>query len=459
MAERDPLSRDPLSIVVLAAGRGTRMKNDRPKVLHEMAGRTLIGHVLATAAALAPGRLVVVLGAGMEAVAAEVGRSAPDAMIVVQDPPLGTGHALQVAAEQLPASGSVLVLYGDTPLLTPATLTRLLDARRAAAAAVAVLGMRPPDPTGYGRLAVGDAAQLLAIVEHKHCDTALLAEGFCNAGVMALAAERLTALLAELPQQPGGGEVYLTDAVELANRRGLVCRAVEGSWLEGQGVNTQAQLALVAGHFQDRRRRALMDQGVTMPAPETVFVAADTVIEPGAVIEPFVVFGPNVRVARDAVIRSHSYLTGAVVGPSAEIGPFARLRPGAVVEERAKIGNFVEVKNTTLGAGAKASHLTYLGDCVVGEAANIGAGTITCNYDGFNKHRTVIGPGAFIGSNTAFVAPVSVGENATTGAGTVVTTDVPARAIALSRPPQQNLDEAAARLRERLAAEKAGRES
>jgi bifunctional UDP-N-acetylglucosamine pyrophosphorylase/glucosamine-1-phosphate N-acetyltransferase len=451
--------RDPLSVVVLAAGRGTRMKNDRPKVLHEMAGRTLIGHVLETAKSLGPDRVVVVLGAGMEAVAAEIARRAPAASIVVQDPPQGTGHALQVAGPALPAEGTVLALYGDTPLLTRATLDGLLDCRRRSDAAVAVLGMRPPDPTGYGRLSVGPEDQLLAIVEHQHCDSGLLAQGFCNAGVMALAADRLATLLGALPQQPASNEYYLTDAVEIANRHGWPCRAVEGDWIEGQGVNTQAQLAMVARHFQDRRRRALMDRGVTLEAPETVFLAADTVIEPGVVIEPFVVFGPGVRVARDAVIRAHSHLTGADIGPGAEIGPFARLRPGAVIGEKAKIGNFVEVKNTTLGAGAKASHLTYLGDSEVGPAANIGAGTITCNYDGFGKHRTVIGAGAFIGSNTAFVAPVSVGEGGITGAGSIVTEDVPADGLALSRPPQRTLQGAARRLRERLAREKERRGS
>jgi bifunctional UDP-N-acetylglucosamine pyrophosphorylase/glucosamine-1-phosphate N-acetyltransferase len=450
---------DPLSVVILAAGRGTRMKNDRPKVLHEMAGRTLIGHVLGTAQAVGAERLVVVLGAGMDTVAAEARRLAPEATVVIQDPPLGTGHALQVASAALPRHGTVLVLYGDTPLLRRETLDDLLACRRRADAAVAVLGMRPPDPSGYGRLRLDAPGNLLAIVEHKHCDAALLAEDFCNSGVLALAADRLEELLAALPQQPANNEYYLTDTVELANRRGWVCRAVEGSWIDGQGVNTQAQLAMVASHFQARRRAALMDQGVIMEAPETVFLAADTVIEPGAVIEPFVVFGADVQVERGAVIRAHCHLAGARIRRGAEIGPFARLRPGVVIEEKAKIGNFVEAKNTRLGAGAKASHLTYLGDCDVGPGANIGAGTITCNYDGFNKHRTVIGAGAFVGSNTAFVAPVAIGDGAITGAGSVVTGDVPAESIALSRPPQRNLEGAAARLRERLRREKARRKS
>ncbi len=444
------------SVVILAAGRGTRMKNDRPKVLHEMAGRTLIGHVLATARALGPEKLVVVLGRDMAPVAAEIGSRAPESAIVVQDPPMGTGHALQVAAPELADRGAVLVLYGDTPLLTEATLRSLLERRQVADAAVAVLGMRPPDPGGYGRLRMGEAGELLAIVEHKHCDPALLAEGFCNSGVMALAGERVPALLGELERHPGSEEYYLTDVVEIAQRHGWSCRAVEASWIEGQGVNTQAQLAEVAAHFQSRRRAELMAAGVIMEAPETVFLAADTVIGPGAVIEPFVVFGPGVRVAAEAVIHGHSHLAGAEVGPRAEIGPFARLRPGTVIGEQAKLGNFVEAKNTTLGPGAKAGHLTYLGDCAVGAGANIGAGTITCNYDGFNKHRTVIGEGAFIGSNTAFVAPVTVGADAIVGAGSVVTSDVPAEALGLTRPPQRTLDGAARRLRERLSRQKSG---
>ena len=447
---------DPLSVVILAAGRGTRMKNDRPKVLHEMAGMSLIGHVLATAEALGPDKLVVVLGRGMEPVAAEIAERAPAAAIVIQDPPMGTGHALQVAGPELLSAGAVLVLYGDTPLMTDATLRALLERRRADDAAVAVLGMRPPDPAGYGRLRMGERGELLAIVEHKHCDPALLAEGFCNSGVMALAAERTATLLGELERHPGSDEFYLTDVVEIAQRHGWPCRAVEASWIEGQGVNTQAQLAEVAAHFQARRRGELMAEGVIMEAPETVYLAADTEIGPGAVIAPFVVFGPGVRVAAAAVIHGHSHLAGAEVGRGAEIGPFARLRPGTVIGEKAKVGNFVEAKNTSLGAGAKAGHLTYLGDCAVGAGANIGAGTITCNYDGFNKHRTTIGAGAFIGSNSAFVAPVTVGADAIVGAGSVVTSDVPADALGLARSPQRIIEAGARRLRERLAREKPG---
>lgn len=443
-----------LSVVVLAAGRGTRMRNDRPKVLHEVAGLTLIGHVLRTAVASGAAELVVVLGAAMEEVEAEVGKCAPHARIVIQDPPIGTGHALKVAAPALPAHGDVLVLYGDTPLLSQATLARLIEERRLNDDAVMVLGMRPPDPTGYGRLRLGEDGSLLAIVEHQHCDATLLAEDFCNSGVLAIAADRLPFLLAELPRHAAKNEYYLTDAVEIANRHGWRCGAIEGSWIEGQGVNTQAQLAQVAGMFQERRRAELMAGGVTMEAPETVFLAADTEVAPGAVIEPFVFFGPGVRIEAGAVIRAHSHLTGAHIGKKAEIGPFARLRPGAVIGERARIGNFVEAKNTTLGPGAKASHLTYLGDSDVGAGANVGAGTITCNYDGFGKHRTSIGAGAFIGSNTLFIAPVSVGEGAITGAGSVLTADVPADALGIARPPQTTVAGAARRLRERLSSRK-----
>jgi bifunctional UDP-N-acetylglucosamine pyrophosphorylase/glucosamine-1-phosphate N-acetyltransferase len=450
---------EPLSVVILAAGRGTRMKNDRPKVLHEMAGRSLIGHVLAAGRALDAESCVVVLGAGMDEVAAAVAREVPEASIVVQDPPQGTGHALQVASPALPSSGTVLVLYGDTPLLTPATLKALVDCRHADDAAVAVLGMRPPDPSGYGRLRLTHDGRLMAIVEDKHCDPELRAETLCNSGVMALAGDRLPALLAELVEQPGSGELYLTDTVASANERGWRCSAVEGSWIEGQGVNTQAQLAAVAGHFQARRRAELMAAGVTMEAPETVFLAADTAIAAGAVIEPFVVFGPGVRIDSDAVIRAHSHLAGATIERGAEIGPFARLRPGTTIGEKAKIGNFVETKSTRLDAGAKASHLTYLGDCEVGAATNVGAGTITCNYDGFNKHRTTIGAGVFIGSNTALVAPLRVGEGAVIGAGSVLTDDVPAEALALSRSIQRNVENAAGRLRAKLRREKAARES
>jgi len=443
------VSRLPLSIVVLAAGKGTRMRNGRPKVLHPLAGWPLIRHVLATARALDLDRLVVVLAPGMDEVAAEVRGFAPEARIAIQDAPLGTGHAVAAARGELPTAGAVLVLYGDTPLLTRGTLARLLAEREETDAAVAVLAFRPPDPTGYGRLRFsGD--ELVELVEERHADPALKAEGVCNSGVMAFDAIRLPCLLDSLPLRPEKNELYLTDTVAVAVARGWSCRAVEGPWIEGLGVNSQRQLAELERLWQERRRGELLDGGVVMPAPETVFLAADCVVEPGAILEPYVVLGPGVRIAAGAVVHPFSHLEGAVVEAGATVGPFARLRPGSVLEAGARVGNFVETKATRLGKGAKANHLSYLGDATIGAGANIGAGTITCNYDGFAKHRTEIGAGAFVGSNTALVAPVRVGEGAIVGAGSTVTEDVPDDALAIARGRQETKPGRAGELRSRL---------
>lgn len=436
-----------LSIVVLAAGKGTRMKNGLAKVLHPLAGWPLIRHVLATAAALRPSRTVVVLAPSMDEVAAEVERSAPGAAIAIQDPPLGTGHALMAARSRLPAAGTVLVLYGDTPLITADTLERLVACRRDHAAAVAVLGMAPPDPTGYGRLRF-EGRELVELVEERHADPLLRREGLCNSGVMAFDARRLGELLDVLPLRPEKNEHYLTDAVAAARARGWSCRAIEGPWQEGLGVNSQAQLAEAEAIYQDRRRAALLEAGVVMPAPATVHLAADTAIEPGATIEPYVVFGPGVRIGARAVVHAFSHLEGAAVAEGAAVGPFARLRPGAELAAGARVGNFVEVKNAKLAEGAKANHLTYLGDAAVGRDANVGAGTITCNYDGFGKHRTEIGDGAFIGSNTALVAPVRIGPGAIVGAGSTIVHDVPGDALAVARGRQEIREGHAARLRD-----------
>jgi bifunctional UDP-N-acetylglucosamine pyrophosphorylase/glucosamine-1-phosphate N-acetyltransferase len=440
-----------LAIVVLAAGKGTRMRSGLAKVLHPLAGMPLIGHVLATARALAPERIVVVLAPDMDEVAAAVERAAPGAVVVIQDPPLGTGHALQAAAPQLAERGTVLVLYGDTPLLGAATLRGLIELRTSEAAAVAVLGMLPPDRGGYGRLREA-AGRLLEIVEAHHADAELARSSLCNAGVMAIDAARLATLLAELPLRAEKSEYYLTDIVAGATARGWTCLAAEAPWQEGVGVNSQAELALVERLFQERRRAELLAAGVVMQAPETVFLAHDTVIEPGAILEPFVVFGAGCRIAAGARIHAFSHLTGTVVSAEASFGPFARARPGARIGRGAKIGNFVEVKAAEIGAGAKVNHLSYVGDTIVGAAANVGAGTVTCNYDGFGKHRTVIGAGAFIGSNTALVAPVEVGDGAVIGAGSTITRDVPADAVALARAEQTANPGGAARRRERLGA-------
>jgi bifunctional UDP-N-acetylglucosamine pyrophosphorylase/glucosamine-1-phosphate N-acetyltransferase len=444
---RDVMS-DPISVVVLAAGKGTRMKSPRAKVLHRLAGRSMIQHVLAVAAQLEPERAVVVLAPDMAEVAAEVDRGALPATIVFQEPQLGTGHAVLVARDRLPATGEVLVLYGDSPLLTPATLRGLLEARRASGAAVAVLGMRPPDPGGYGRLAF-KGGELAAIVEERHAGEELKRNGLCNVGIMAFDAARLGALLDALELRTPKNEYYLTDAVEHARARGWSCTAVEMPWLEALGINSQAQLADAERVLQERLRQAALEAGVTLIGPETVFLAADTEFDEDVEVGPYVVFGPGVRVARNARILPFCHLEGVTIGPGAQIGPFARFRPGSEVGAGAKVGNFVEVKNAVLEAGAKANHLSYLGDARIGAKANIGAGTIVCNYDGYAKHRTDIGAGAFIGSNTALVAPVTIGEGAVIGAGSTINRDVPPGSLSIARGRQTDIPDGAARLRAR----------
>ena len=437
---------DSLTVVVLAAGKGTRMKSGRPKVLHPLAGRTLIGHVLAIAGRLEPEKAVVVLAKDMDDVAAEAAGADLPTEIAIQNPPLGTGHALMAARDLLPAAGDVLVLYGDTPLLTTGTLMQLLAKRREADAAVTVFGIRPPDPSGYGRLRFDDGG-LAELVEERHADEDLKRDGICNAGIMAMDAARLGLLLDSLELKQPKGEYYLTDIVEHARNNGWTCAAIEGPWEEGHGVNSQSQLAEAEAVVQRRLRDAAMEQGVIMTAPETVYLSADTELAPGVEIEPYVVFRPKVRVAEGALIRAFSHLEGADVGAGAQIGPYARLRPGSEVGERARIGNFVETKNTVMDAGAKANHLTYLGDAHVGARANVGAGTITCNYDGFFKYRTEIGEGAFIGSNSALVAPVTVGDGAIVGAGSTITNDVDGDDLAIARGRQRNIKEGGARFK------------
>ncbi|MEM9443477.1 MAG: bifunctional UDP-N-acetylglucosamine diphosphorylase/glucosamine-1-phosphate N-acetyltransferase GlmU [Pseudomonadota bacterium] len=437
---------ESLTAVVLAAGKGTRMKSGRAKVLHPLAGRTLIGHVLAIAGQLEPDKAVVVLAQDMDDVASEVKKADIETAIAVQDPPLGTGHALMAARNDLPSAGDILVLYGDTPLLTPGTLMQLLARRRDANAAVAVFGIRPPDPSGYGRLRFEGEA-LIELVEERHADEALKRDGLCNAGIMAIDASRMGVLLDSLELKQPKGEYYLTDIVEHACERGWSCVAVEGPWEEGHGVNAQHQLAEAEAVVQRRLRLAAMESGVIMTAPDTVHLSADTKLAPGVEVQPHVVFGPKVQVAEGAIIKSFSHLEGADVGPAAVIGPYARLRPGSEIGQQARVGNFVETKNTVLEAGAKANHLTYLGDAHIGAKSNIGAGTITCNYDGFNKYQTEIGAGVFIGSNSALVAPLTVADGAMVGAGSTITSNVPADDLALARSRQTNLPEGAARFR------------
>ena len=423
-----------LAAIVLAAGDGTRMKSARPKVLHEIAHRPMLRHVLDAVAALQPERTLVVIGKGMAAVAS----AAASAETVVQSPPLGTGHAVKVALESLGAfAGEVLVLVGDAALITTETLAALIaERRRGPEAAVAVLGMRVPDPGAYGRLVLAPDGSLEAIVEARDATPEQRAITLCNSGVIAIEGRHARALVGEIENKNAKREYYLTDVVAIARKRGLVCRAIEAPAEETVGVNSRAELAVAEATMQQRLRARHMAAGVTLVDPTTVYFSADTVIGRDTVIEPSVVFGPGVRVGEGVAIRAMSHIVGATIGDGAIVGPFARLRPGTELGARAHVGNFVELKAAKLGEGTKANHLAYIGDAVVGREVNIGAGTITCNYDGFLKHETRIEDGAFIGSNAALVAPVTIGADAIVGAGSVITRDVPANALALGRGEQ-----------------------
>jgi bifunctional UDP-N-acetylglucosamine pyrophosphorylase/glucosamine-1-phosphate N-acetyltransferase len=446
------MSQSPFAAVILAAGSGTRMKSAMPKVMHPIAGRPMIAYPVEALRPLSPAATLVVIGPRMEQVAATV---AP-AESVVQDPPLGTGDAVRTAMRALDgrlAQGSIediLVLYGDTPFLATETLSRLLAERRRTAAAVLVAGMRPADPGPYGRFVLAPDGALERIVEAADAGPEEQAVGLVNGGIMVIEACRLAEFLDALDSDNAKREFYLTDIVAIARRKGLACRAVELPAEELLGINTRAELAEAEALMQRRLRRAAMDSGVTLIAPETVFLSADTRLGRDVVVEPNVVFGKGVRVEEGARIRSFSHLEGATVGAGAIVGPFARLRPGAVLEADVHVGNFVEVKAARLGAGAKANHLSYIGDSDIGARTNIGAGTITCNYDGVNKSRTIIGEGAFIGSNTALVAPVTVGDGAIVAAGSVIIRDVPPDALSIARGQQVDKPGRAAEIRARL---------
>ena len=439
--------------IILAAGQGTRMKSPVPKVLHPIGHRAMLDHAIDAAEALGCQRIVVVVGTHSPEVRDHVVKRLGEDAIAVQDPPLGTGHAVR-AAEGLLGDfvGHVVVTYGDVPLLKAADIEPVF----ASTDGVTVIGFEARDPGAYGRL-VMDGNTLSAITEAKEASPEVLALTACNSGVMAAPAVLLFSLLAEVTNANAKGEYYLTDVVELARNRGAPTQAVFASEDSVMGVNAQSELAQAEALFQTVQRGAFMAAGVTMSAPDTVHFAWDTEIGAGTIIEPFVVFGPGVRVAERARIRAFSHLEGATVATGAEVGPYARLRPGADLGERAKVGNFVEVKNVTMAAGAKANHLSYLGDGSVGVGANIGAGTIFCNYDGFNKAKTVVGEGAFVGSNSALVAPVSIGAGAIVGSGSVIVEDVPADALALGRGRQVNMDGAGAAFRDKAKAIKAAK--
>jgi bifunctional UDP-N-acetylglucosamine pyrophosphorylase / glucosamine-1-phosphate N-acetyltransferase len=440
---------NPLACIVLAAGKGTRMKSDLPKVLHPVAGKPMVRHVLDAAAALSPECVAVVVGPGMDRVAQAV---APHPA-VVQERQLGTADAVLAARAALEGfEGDVVVLYGDTPLVTAGTLASLLEARAAADdPAVVVLGMRPDDPGAYGRLVTDGSGRLEDIVEYLDASEAQRAIELCNAGLMAFDGKRMWALLERIGSDNAKGEFYLTDVVAVARHLGHACRVVEGPAEEVVGVNSRAELAQVEALLQRRLRAAAMAGGATLTDPDTVWFSADTVIGRDVTVGPNVFFGPGVRIADRVDIQAFCHLEGVSIAQGARIGPFARLRPGAEIGEDAHVGNFVEVKNAVLGAGAKANHLSYIGDATVGERANIGAGTITCNYDGFLKHRTEIGAGAFIGSNTALVAPVSVGAGAIVGAGSTINRNVQADALAVTRGQLTVIKEYAAGYRARKA--------
>lgn len=422
------------------------MRTSVPKVLHPVAGESLLAHVLAAAPHGDGARVAVVVGPGHEAVEKEARRLRPDADIFVQRDRLGTAHAV-LAARQAIARGAddLLVAFGDTPLITAETFARL-RAALAEGAALAVLGFRAADPTGYGRLLL-DGSKLVAIREQADASEAERAITLCNAGVMAMDGRRALGILDRIGNANSKGEYYLVDAVAIAREQGLDAVVIETSEDEVRGINTKAQLAEAEAVMQTRLRRAAMDAGVTLIAPETVYLAADTTFGKDVTIEPFVVIGPGVSIGDGAVVHSFSHIVQSKLGRNSLLGPFARLRPGTSLGDGAKIGNFVEAKAAVLEPGVKVNHLSYIGDARVGANANIGAGTITCNYDGFNKHKTNIGEGAFIGTNTSLVAPINIGARAYIGSGSVITRDVPDDALALERSPQTTREGAAARFR------------
>jgi len=444
----------PIAAIILAAGKGTRMKSDTHKVLHPIAGRPMLLHLVDSVKALGVEREVVVVGAGKEQVEAAVHPLGVET--AEQAEQLGTGHAVRMAEAALADfQGDVLILYGDVPLVTTETMRRMIDALHGEGdPSVVVLGFRPADPGAYGRVIVGPDGRLDKIVEFKDASPEERAVTLCNSGLMAVRSADLFRLLAQLRNDNAAGEYYLTDLVELARAEGRFSVGIETDAIEVAGVNSRGELAGLEQEWQQRRRTRAMVEGATLIAPETVWFAYDTVIGRDVTIEPNVVFGPGVTVADRVVIHAFSHLEGAEILSGADIGPYARLRPGARIEQGAKVGNFVEIKKAVIGPGAKANHLSYIGDATVGAGANIGAGTITCNYDGFLKYRTVIGNGAFVGSNSALVAPVTIGDGAIVAAGSVVTRDVEGDALGIVRAEQQVKPGWARTFREKMKAKK-----
>ena len=445
----------PLLTIVLAAGKGTRMKSALPKVLHKVGGLSMLGHVLGTAAQVGAHRTAVVFGPAMDAVRAEALKRSPGADNFVQDQQLGTAHAVLAAREAIAAHrGDVLVVFSDTPLIEAGTL-KALTAQLNESTPLAVLGFTAADPTGYGRMLCDKDGNLLAIREHKDATEAERSIAFCCSGVMAFRGETMLGILDRIGTSNAQGEYYLTDAVALARADGYRVATQNCAEEEVLGINARGQLAAAESVFQRRRRAQAMADGATLIAPETVWFSHDTVIGRDVVIEPNVFFGPKVRIEDNVTIHANCHIEGARLSDGVEVGPFARLRPGAELDSGVKIGNFVEVKNVRMGPGAKANHLAYLGDGDVGAKANIGAGTIFCNYDGFFKHRTTVGEGAFVGSNSALVAPVTIGAGAFVGSGSVITKDVPPDSLALERSEQDVREGWAAKFRTMMQRRKA----
>jgi bifunctional UDP-N-acetylglucosamine pyrophosphorylase / glucosamine-1-phosphate N-acetyltransferase len=443
-----------LAVVVLAAGMGTRMKSAIPKVLHKVAGRSLLGHVLHAAQNLNAAKVVVVHGPGHDEVKKASTKIIPGCLFAEQTERKGTGHAVMMAENALQDfNGTVLVLYGDVPLIQPQALQDLL-AKRSGKHPMVVLGFNAVNPFGYGRL-LGQADTITAIREHKDASEAERAITLCNSGIIAIAATDLWPTLKKLSPANAQGELYLTDVVELMAKAGNPCALALCDEADVAGVNDRVQLAAVEAEFQRRLRHKAMVEGATLLQPDSVYFSADTKIGKDVIIEPNVFFGPGVTIGDDAEILASSHLEGATVGNGARIGPFARLRPGADIGENAHVGNYVEIKKAVLGKGAKANHLSYIGDAIIGAGSNIGAGTITCNYDGYEKHLTDIGENVFVGSNTALVAPVKVGRGANIAAGSVITADVPEDALAMTRSPATLKEGWAKRYRAMLAAKKA----
>jgi bifunctional UDP-N-acetylglucosamine pyrophosphorylase/glucosamine-1-phosphate N-acetyltransferase len=424
--------------VVLAAGEGTRMKSKMPKVLHKIAARTMVGHVLGAVAEAGAGGTAVVIGPDRDDVVAAIAAEAPEASVHIQTERLGTAHAVLAARERLAAhNGPVIVLFGDTPLITSDLVLQIVKAL-SDGADVAVVGFEAADPSGYGRLIVKDGA-LTAIREHKDASAAELDVTLCNSGVMGFGAGLLPALLDEIGNANAKGEYYLTDAVELGVARGLNCKAITADEHLLMGVNDRAQLAEAEALMQQRLRAVAMANGVTMANPETIYLSYDSKLGQDIEMESHIWIGPGVSIRSGVFIKSFSHLEQCIIGENSDIGPFARIRPGTELAAGVRIGNFVETKNARIAEGAKVNHLSYIGDATVGTSANIGAGTITCNYDGMSKHQTRIGAGAFIGSNSALVAPIQIGDGAYVGSGSVVTHDVPDENLAVARGRQRNI--------------------